>query len=720
MSFGARRLFHLALAVVAMGRSWCVRAVGGQADNPPAQAAGGVTQGHADPAADPPEPVQYMYDSGLANEWQDWGWSPRELKGGPAKVKFNDWGGWILARPGLNGDFGGVVFRVKVPVGEAEFLQLHLEGSNGNIFPKVNVSADQHTDVGEGWSQVYVPMAQLNPDGLPFERVVFTTFRAVDPNWILIDKVALTKGGAGPKPAASFDPAHLPPMTVSVDCRAKATKVNPMVFGIAYYAAFDAKRMESQWMLGATARRWGGNTATTYNYQIDAWNTGKDWFYENVPVPSYTAFLKDNEVHGVQSVLTVPIMGWVAKDPTSSSFPVSVVGAQQATDGYRPQAGNGLTPDGKPITSSPPRSFEPITPAFVKAWVEGIRREDAKTGKRSVQMYILDNEPALWSEIHRDAHPDPLTYDELVQRTIDFGTAVRQADPEAVIAGPAEWGWTGYMYSNKDQKAGLMIRPDRRAHGDMPLVAYYLKALAEHERKTGVRVLDVFDLHAYPYGDRIDSPAADREVSARRIRSTRGLWDPSYVDESWVKEPLKLLPRMHEWVDQNYPGRGISIGEWNYGGEDHISGGLAVAEVLGRYIQYGVTSAFYWAYPPANTPAMWAFRAYRDFDGKGGRFQDWYVPSKSGNDVSVFASRDEAGGHMVLVALNLSRDEAVAANFDLSSCGKVSGEQAYSYLGGPAGFVAGPRAGSAVAQALPPYSITVLDVNLTDPVAVAK
>ena len=126
-------------------------------------------------------------------------------------------------------------------------------------------------------------------------------------------------------------------------------------------------------------------------------------------------------------------------------------------------------------------------------------------------MYILDNEPSLWWTNHRDVHPEPLSYDELVQRTIDYGTAIREADPEAVIAGPAEWGWTNYFYSPKDQAAGpLVLRPDRRAHGDFPLVAYYLKALAEHQKKTGVRVLDVFDLHAYPTADNVYGDAVDR------------------------------------------------------------------------------------------------------------------------------------------------------------------------------------------------------------------
>jgi hypothetical protein len=726
LAHGRARPLAIALAVTVLAGVGCARIHRfahrlRHGDDPSVAAAAEGVAGPSGPQAR--EVVQYMYDGGLINDWQDWGWSPREVKGTgtPARVRFDDWGGWTLAKPGLTGDYGGVIFRVKVPAGMAEFLQVRLE-ADGSTFPKVNISAAQHTDVGDGWSEVFVPMTQLDPDGTNFERFVISTFRTVDPDWILIDRVGLTKSIGGPRPAASYDPATLTQVPISVDCRAKAVKVSPLIYGIAYYGSFDEKRQAAQWVLGATARRWGGNTTSTYNYQNGAWNTGKDWFFENVGNVSYNDFFKDNAAHGMGSVLTVPIMGWVAKDNTSSSFPVSALGAQQATDQYRPEAGNGLDKAGKPIDTSPSRAYVPITPAFVKGWVEAIRRQDAATGKRSVSMYILDNEPGIWNEMHRDAHPDPLTYDELVQRTIDFGTAVRQADPDAVIAGPAEWGWPAYMYSAKDLKVGTFLRPDRRAHDDMPVIAYYLRALADYERRTGVHILDVLDLHGYPYADKVGSPAADSAVAALRIRSTRSLWDPTYVDESWVKEPVKLLPRMREWIDQNYPGRGMSIGEWNYGGEEHMSGGLAAAEVLGRYAQYGVTSAFYWAYPPENSPAMWAFRAYRNFDGKGGRFLDWFVPSRSAADVSLFASRDDSGTHMVVVALNVSRKDAVAAQFDLSSCGKVNAQQAYSYVGGRDGFVASPPSGPSTSptQALPPYSITVVDFQLTDPVAVAK
>ena len=183
---------------------------------------------------------------------------------------------------------------------------------------------------------------------------------------------------------------------------------------------------------------------------------------------------------------------------------------------------------------------------------------------------------------NRDVHPGPITYDELLDRTIRYGTAIRTADPQALIAGPAEWGWTGYLYSAQDSFVGTRQRPDRRAHGDVPLMPWYLKKLHDHEKATGTRVLDVFDVHFYPQGDGVYSEKADTSTAALRLRSTRALWDPTYKDESWIAEPIKLLPRLKEWVQQNYPGLKISLGEYSFGGEQHMSGGLAEAEALGR------------------------------------------------------------------------------------------------------------------------------------------
>ena len=145
-----------------------------------------------------------------------------------------------------------------------------------------------------------------------------------------------------------------------------------------------------------------------------------------------------------------------------------------------------------------------------------------------------------------------------------------------------------------------------------------------------------------------------------------------------------------------------------------MSGGLAAAEALGRYGQGEVTSAYYWSYPPADSPAYWAFRAYRDFDGRGGHFLSTSVPTTGSDETSVFASRADDGRHLVVVVLNLSPDEAREAVVDIHTCGVRGKVEAYSYAGGPAGIVKSSAsiAGGAVTAALEPYSINVLDVEL--------
>ena len=667
--------------------------------------------------------AESIYDGGLQNGWQDWGWAPHELKpGAPATVHFDQYGGWMLAKGGLHGAFGGLTFRVKEPIGEGEFLEVHLLSPGSAKLPSVKISPDDRTDVGDGWAEVFLPMARLNPNGEPFDRIVLQAFRPLDAQPIPIDKIALTRSAPAPAggPVTNGTAARVP---IRIDCRAKASKISPLIYGM----ALDDQRQQAQWNLGATVRRWGGNLSSNYNWEIGAWNTGNDWFFENHEAASFANFLADDRAHGVLSAVTVPLMGWVAKDKTSFSFPVSLYGPQDATDPWHPDVGNGKEKgSGKPLSPGPQtRAFVAVTPDFVRRWIESLTKEDAANGKRSVAMVVLDNEPMLWSTTHRDAHPSPLSYDELLQRTIDYATAIRQADPAAVIAGPAEWGWTNYFYSAKDMAmGGTTVRLDRRAHDDLPLVAYYLKTLADREKSSGVRLLDVLDLHGYPYGDRVYGDASDDQVAALRIRSTRMLWDPTYVDESWVKEPIRLLPRMREWVDQYYPGRGISLGEWNFGGEGHMSGALATAEALGRFAQFGLTSAFYWTCPPDNSPTMWAFRAYRNYDGKGGRFLDWFTPTTvDSRNASLFASRDETGNHLVAVALNFSPQDDVSADVDLSSCGSVESVQAYAYGADGQGLTAldrtGPVSGHLVHR-LGRYSITILDIQLASAAAVVK
>jgi hypothetical protein len=498
-----------------------------------------------------------------------------------------------------------------------------------------------------------------------------------------------------------------------LDCAAEAQPISPLIYGIG--------GGDNPWATGTTSFRSGGNPTTRYNWELDTWNLASDWYFKNVggaqPRTKVDAMLTENVRHGVKTALTLPIMGWVAKDGTSYSFPVSVFGPQQSTAADLRDAGNGVGPDGKPIAPGPPtRTSVRSSPDSIERLVRQIRENDKVRGP-SIDSYILDNEPSLWNAVHRDVHPEPTTYDELLEKTITYGRAIRRADPEAKIAGPAEWGWLGYHYSAKDVAAGVFLRPDRREHGDVPLIPWYLRNLREYEQRTKVRILDILDVHFYPMGEGVRSGnggETDPATSARRIRATRSLWDPTYRDESWINERMQVLPLLRQWIAENYPGLSISIGEWDFGAGTHVSGGLAMAEALGRFGVHGVTSAYHWGVPGERTPGFWAFRAYRNFDGQGGRFQDWSVPVKGeGMLVSLFGSRDAERRHLVAVLLNLAPLSRLSARISLQGCAPVALARAFTYTGGEAGFSEVPVTSTkdVLEIVVAPYTINVLDLG---------
>jgi hypothetical protein len=498
-----------------------------------------------------------------------------------------------------------------------------------------------------------------------------------------------------------------------VDCAAPGKPISPLIYGVGGEEPGAAD-------LGAASRRWGGNPTTRYNWQQNTANLTKDWFFKNTTgrPGGYRTFLDENRQQGLTTAFTVPMLGWVAKDGASYSFPVSAFGAQQATAPENADMGNGVGRDGKPIVPGPPTiASVASTPETIERWVRQIRRDDGASA-RSVDSYILDNEPMLWNATHRDVHPEPTTYDELLEKTIAYASAIRRADPDAKIAGPAEWGWQAFHYSAKDVEAGLFRRPDRRAHGDESLLPWYLRRLKEESEKRATRLLDVLDVHYYPMADGVGigrGGKTDPATAALRIRATRGLWDPTYKDESWIADKTRVLPLLHEWIDAHYPGLRLSIGEWNFGAEEHMSGALAVAEVLGHFGLEGVYSAFYWTIPPPKSPAFWAFRAFRNYDGIGGRFLDWSAPvTGSATLVSAFASRDAERRRVTFMLLNESSLTPVTADLSLRGCSTAPGVRAMTYTGGETGFAplttrASETPAALVTVSVQPYSITVID-----------
>jgi hypothetical protein len=164
--------------------------------------------------------------------------------------------------------------------------------------------------------------------------------------------------------------------------------------------------------------------------------------------------------------------------------------------------------------------------------------------------------------------------------------------------------------------------------------------------------VDVLDIHYYPQASGValsdDESAA---TSALRLRSTRSLFDPTYVDESWIGEAVRLVPRMRELIDAHCPGLGLAITEYSWGNDDGLSSALAQVDVLGIFGREGVDMATRWVAPATGTRVEDAFRVFLDYDGAGSRVAGDSVRATSSEPRSVTAHGVRAPDDRLFVVL---------------------------------------------------------------------
>ena len=270
----------------------------------------GITHAQALTPASEPLVAEIIYDAGLQPGWQDWGWGMHQLSVGPALINFSQYGGWILHHDPLTVKFGGLSFQMQAPSSYGRFLQVQL-ANGGDPLPPVAIGVEHTRQLRDGWVQIYVPWVEINPSAKPFDRITLHAKVSVGPEWVRFDKVTLTQYSSLNAPPAAATTATKS-ATLSVDCRAAGHAISPYIYGVA----------GSIGDLPATASRWGGNPRTRYNWQLgNANNVGKDWFFENVKTEDYRDFLADNQRQHAFAALTIPLIGWVAKDTSSAGFP---------------------------------------------------------------------------------------------------------------------------------------------------------------------------------------------------------------------------------------------------------------------------------------------------------------------------------------------------------------------------------------------------------------
>jgi PKD repeat protein len=479
-------------------------------------------------------------------------------------------------------------------------------------------------------------------------------------------------------------------VTITVDVSANRRTINPNIYGVAY--ATTAQLQD----LNAPLHRYGGNNSSRYNWQLNADNRGADWYFQSIPESSATPgqrgddFVLNSRAGGAVPMITVPIIEYVAKLGTSrsklASFDSRVYGAQDDCDWqWFPQACNGMK-GGQPVTGNNPLDANVLNSTTLQGdWVSHFVQRFGPAASGGLKYYVLDNEHTIWHSTHRDVWPTGATMEQVRDAMATYSGAIKNVDPGALVVGPEEWGWSGYIFSGYDQQYGSQhgwgFLPDRAGHGGMDYLPWLLQELKTRSDIDQRRVIDVFTVHYYPQGGEFWSGDVSSAMQLRRNRSTRSLWDPAYIDETWINDKVQLIPRLRNWVSTYYyPDTPIGITEYNWGAENHINGATAQADIYGIFGREGLEMGARWTTPDTTTPTYKAMKMYRNYDGNRSTFGDTSVRASStanADDLSVFAAERSGDGALTVMVISKVLSGSTSVTLNLANFAPAAAAQAW-------------------------------------------
>lgn len=438
--------------------------------------------------------------------------------------------------------------------------------------------------------------------------------------------------------------------------------IRPTLFGSNELGTMDGREPSVNYDAdaGVTFRRLGGNWVTGYNWTNNATNAGSDWEHQNSffmndllglspaqrrePAAAIEAMHRNSLTVGAQSVVTLPLAGFVAADgdgpvladqvaPSDRFVPIDWATIKDATD---------------PLDLTRPN---------ISQLLRILQSRYGPAGSpKGIRGYILDNEPGLWSETHPRIVPDKLRIADLLDKSIQAAKVIKTVDPDALVFGPASWGVTEFQT--------LQNAPDWDDFKHYEnFIAAYLDTFRQASEEAGFRLLDVLDVHWYPQSNLGGLlHAEDDRYAEALLAAPRTLSEPGFREESWItdalpvddhnKLSLPILPSLNRLIERWYPGTELSILEYNFGGRNALFAGLAVADALGCMADSNVGYAAHWG--NVDGWIAEAFRLYRNHDGKGGQFlgRCMQVACDRPDIIGVHAAWD--GNRMKVIAINKS------------------------------------------------------------------
>ncbi len=457
-------------------------------------------------------------------------------------------------------------------------------------------------------------------------------------------------------------------VSITIDGMAAQKPISPYIFGKNNNLSDNpaSPLSAAQWQrlrdLGINMfRENGGNNATKYNWRRKL-SSHPDW-YNNVYAHDWDFAAKSLQANipGAQGMWAFQLIGKVAKTKTAN-FGDWNYNHSQWWEGVA----QNLCGGGQVNTAGGGDALvEGDTAKYLENW-----SADSTTGilnhwfgpggvglsPDGIQYWSMDNEPEIWEGTHDDVYPVQPSAEEFMQKYFEVAKKARASYPGIKLTGPVpanEWQWFNYK--------GNLVTYNGKQY---PWLEYFILRVAEEQQLSGIRLLDVLDIHFYP-GEK--NPADIVQLhrvffdetynypGANGVKKTgSGGWDNNLTKEY-------IFKRCNTWLE-NYLGADhgvtLSVSETGISGDNPNVTASWYASNLGEFAKQGVDMFTPWSWKTGMDEVIHLFsKKARKFYIDGVSSEELYV--------SAYPTENASRDTMTVFLVNRHLTESRIADLNL-------------------------------------------------------
>lgn len=400
-----------------------------------------------------------------------------------------------------------------------------------------------------------------------------------------------------------------------------------------------------------------GNNSTKYNWKARL-GSHPDW-YNNVYSHDWTEAVNrlNDHMPDVQAMFGFQLSGYVAKT-TAYNFNDYSYNNSSWWEGVNQNLAGG----GEPNETGTKAKVEGDYSLYLTEWPADSTvalldywQKEKGFDMSKLQYWSMDNEPEIWSGTHDDL-PLKFTAEEFIEKYIEVAKKARALYPDIKLCGPVtanEWQW--FKFNDE------VLTIDGRYYC---WLEYFIKRIADEQKASGIRLLDVFDLHWYPQDKSFKSQIGLHRVffdedylytSANGLATINGGWDVSYHE--------MIFARVNKWLDEHFgEGHGITLGltETAFPSDDPNMVSLMYAGFLGTFMENGVELFSPWTWKVGMWETLHLFS----------RYSKEYNVSAASSDIktlSAYTTVNAANDSMTIIFVNRSENDPTEVQLDIEN-----------------------------------------------------